>query len=203
MKLTDIITYTHPKIFCEKFSKEINGKFEIKRLTITGGDGFDHYTISIKTKYQDIDLELKSAFRQSPGKFEEYLIWNVGIYSEIENQSEFYLYLWRKDFFDKILGFNKSIIGYENFDSVIGFKSNNKEDVMKFFANKEIRDLIINDKNSVFNIRFEKEILKIKLQMNQYITRIEVFKELYFKYLYYLDRLIKVGIIRTPTYNTR
>ncbi|MDQ2180845.1 hypothetical protein [Marinifilum sp. D714] len=200
MNKESLMITTSPKVFWQEIAKEIGGQLEVTKQ----GQNFgvilnDYYHLRISVMYKGVDILLHSTYQQSPGKFEEYYLDKLRITSEIKRKDKFYLYLWRKSFFEKLFSSSKHHTGDSEFDKTIAFTTNKEREVRNLFSNSAIRKLLVQDKLSVFNIQHDAGQLNIKLQTGQIILNKEILLEEYKKYILFVDGLIEVGLLPTSS----
>lgn len=57
---------------------------------------------------------------------------------------------------------------------LLDLKTNIKQAILNLFSNKSIRDLITNDRFSVFKVQYQKALLKIKSQTGKIMTNKDI-----------------------------
>jgi hypothetical protein len=187
---------SNPKHFWQEIADKIGGDFKITQQKQNFGIiDHDYYHLRIFTVHHGLQITLHSTFMKSPGKYEDCYTDRMKITSEIQMKDKFYLYLWRKGFFEKLFSSGKSKTGDSTFDSTIGFETNKGREVRNLLSNSEIRKFLIQDHLSVFNIQHDSDLLKIKLQTGKFILNKEILLEEYEKYLLFIDGLIEVGLL--------
>jgi hypothetical protein len=197
MKRKSVLVNNNPKIFWQKTADDIGGTFQLLKQTQNAGEMiYDHYHLRIEKNIQGVKSELHSTFLKSPTINDEFYLRSLRITSDLDNQNEFYFYYWKKGLFEKIFRLNGQYSSYQEFDKIIGFKTNRLKEIQTFLAEKEIRELIINQKISVFNIQFENDLVKIKYQTSQIIWDKEILMTEYHKYEKFINRLIKAKLIK-------
>ncbi|BDX38840.1 hypothetical protein CYCD_21950 [Tenuifilaceae bacterium CYCD] len=117
------------------------------------------------------------------------------IEAELEKQDEFFLYIWRKGFLEKIFSKQRNDDHFEFFKT-IGYKTNRKKEIESLFSKKEIQDLIFGLETSVFNIQYDSDKLKIKYQTNETIMDGNILLSEYLKYIKFIDGLLKEQLIK-------
>lgn len=189
---------SHPKLFWQEVANQIGGEFKLTKQNQNFGElVYDYYHLRIVKMYKGVEIIIHSTYSQSQGKFEEYYLSSLRVTSNIEKRDEFHLYLWRKGFFERFFSLKNSRTGFPTFDKTIAFETNRKKDVQILFSDSEIREILINDYSSIFNIQHESGVLKIKLQTGKIIWDKEILIEEYNKFLKFMDGLLKVGLITT------
>jgi hypothetical protein len=187
----------HPKHFWQEVAKEINGEFKlIHQQQNFGGYSHDHYHLKIFKKIQGIELVLHSTFLKSPSIHDEFYLSSLRIYSDLEKQEEFYFYYWQRGWFSKTFGFRNEASGYRDFDKKISYETNKPRYIRSFLSDPEIRNLILDQQISIFNIQFEEEVLKIKYQTNQTVFDKRILLVEYFKFEKFLLALLRVKLIK-------
>ena len=189
-----------PKIYYETFAKKIDADFECKKAEITMGDEFNQYNLYITKEYKGINIKVSSGYSQSPGKHQEYYIGRTIIKTEIEEQKEFYLYIWRKGLFSKLFNI-KLKTGHRNFDSVFNYKTNRKKEIKNFFSNYNVRTQLLKNEFYILNIQYTKGVISIYLRMIQSPTKIENLNIMYNDFLLYIDELINSKLISTSSHH--
>lgn len=196
MKRKSLLVNKNPKHFWQTTADEIGGTFQVSKQTQNAGTIFDLYHLRIKKSYQGIDLEIHSTFHKSPTINDEFYLSSLRITSDLDNQNEFYFYYWKKGLFEKIFRLNGQYSGYREFDKIIGFKTNRFKDIHAFLAEKEIRELILNQQISVFNIQFDDGLVKIKYQTSQIIWDKNTLMTEYSKYEKFINGLLITKLIK-------
>lgn len=197
MNREDIKSTSNPKLFWKDVAEKIGGDLKVTKQNQNFGElGYDYYHLWIYSNYKGVNILIHSTYKQSPGKFAEYYLSDLRITSEITNHDDFYLYLWRKGCIERLFSIQKRT-GNKDFDRIIGYKTNNERNVFNFFSNKVIRDLLIGDSFSVFNIQNENGIMNIKLQTGLIIKDKSILLKEIEKYIIFLDGLIASKLI-TP-----
>ncbi|NVO12281.1 MAG: hypothetical protein HXX16_20155 [Bacteroidales bacterium] len=185
---------TNPKYIWKETSDQIGGSFSVSKQPITGGSMTDLFLLKIRLAYKGVDIEIHSSYFQAADNEDEFGMNILRITSRIDKQENFHLYLWRKGFIEKILSTNKNKTGFNNFDSSIGFDSNNITKTKLLFSETEIREMIINDRTSTFNVQYENNSLTVNYQSRITNNKEEILSELN-KYIIFIDGLIKYGVI--------
>lgn len=193
------IVAENPTIFWKEAALSLGGEFITHKQEQHFGDYFyELHILQIIKPYRGINVELNSCFLMSPNILDEYHLDDLRVESFIPNQVNFFLYFYHKGVYDKIFWFNKPRSGYKDFDQVVGFETNRLWELRKFFANEAVRDLIQNDFYSLFNVRYEKEMLVVKNQSTQVILDKDVLLAEYEKFVLFVDGLIEAKLISIP-----
>ncbi|NOR87524.1 MAG: hypothetical protein GQ527_07945 [Bacteroidales bacterium] len=198
MKRKSVLVNINPKHFWQETADEIEGTFRLSKQEQNAGVMiYDHYHLIIEKIHQGIEIELHSTFLKSPTINDEFYLNSLRITTDLENQNEFYFYYWEKGLFEKLFRLNGQYSEYRDFDKKIGFKTNRSMDIQKFLADKEIRELILNQKISIFNIQTENDVVKIKYQTSQIIWDKKTLLTEYSKYKKFINGLLETDLIKT------
>jgi len=86
------------------------------------------------------------------------------IKTEIETNSNFDLNTWRINFSDRLFKQNRIRTGYPEFDKIIGIKGSNEMNLLEFFKNDKIRNILLIDK--MINLQIENNEGKLMIKLN-------------------------------------
>ena len=179
-------------------TKELNGNFSMPFQLYNGGNmagGMFFFCIDIN--YRDIKIKIEKGILELPLKKNEYNDCIITITALKKSNENIELAIWRKDFFDKIFGFNNSITGYKDFDRTIGlYASKNVEKYLpKIFENRKLREEIQNDRCRTYNISTNDNLITIRRKSRLVMRNPEMIKTEYEKFCLFLDSLIDTKII--------
>ncbi len=188
--------YINPIEFWQKTADEIDGVFKLSKQTQNAGVMLcDYFHLRIFKEYRGINIELHSTFEQSLAESEKFELSFLRIETELENQDEFFLYTWRKGYFERTFSKVRNDDPFE-FYKTIGYKTNRRKEVEALFSSMEIQGLFLELENSVFNIQFDRDRLKIKYQTNDIIKDKNKLISEYLKYVKFIDGLLSVKLIK-------
>jgi len=187
----------NPSLFWKEAAAIIGGEFITKKQEHHFGDYYyDLHLLQIVKPFRGLNIEMNSCFLLAPNVPDEYFLDDLRVESHIPNQVNFFLHFYKRDVYDKIFWLNKPRSGYKDFDRVVGYETNRMWELRKFFANEEVRNLIQNDFFSLFNVRYENEMLVVKNQSTQVMLHREILLAEYEKFVLFLDGLIDAKLIK-------
>ncbi len=142
----------------ERAADKIEGKLTFSYQQVNGGmmtGGL--YNFEIAKKWNDLDFLITSSLDELPLQKDEYNSCQVKIAAYKKSSDEIYLSIWRKDYFDKIIGFRIFNTGYKEFDKKIAIKpsKNIEKFISKAFENPDLRNELLKDRYRTYNIYSE------------------------------------------------
>ncbi|NOQ27537.1 MAG: hypothetical protein GQ564_19415 [Bacteroidales bacterium] len=168
----------------ENYSKRINGKFDFKELIRAHVNG-PFYTYKIHSELERYELIIKQTVYIIPGgndrpTLQEYTL-------SKETNEKIYFRIWKKGFFEKIVGLNKVNTGNSEIDRKFSLKTNCRKLEELFKQNEMLREMLTSSnyhflmetRNRVLNITlkrmgivksekdFEKDIEILRLILNK------------------------------------
>ncbi len=158
-----LIEFTKWKTSLYNWAQSINAEFSISRDVAMGTMG-EAYTIIIK--YKDIFFNPIIILQNGSGsKFE--VVPQIIKYSFTNKQLlDFDLSLYQKGFLDKLFFSSNVKTGDKTFDRKFGISTTNKAIASAIFSDKDIRELFLNNRFLIFNIR--------KKESTAYLKRMEL-----------------------------
>ena len=141
------------------WAQSINADFSISRDVAMGTMG-ESYTIIIK--YKDVFFNPIIILQNGGGsKFE--VVPQIIKYSFTNKQLlDFDLSLYQKGFLDKLFFSSNVKTGDQTFDGKFGISTTNKAIASAIFSDKDIRELLLNNRFLVFNIRKKESTAYLK-----------------------------------------
>jgi hypothetical protein len=132
-----------------------NGKFTMPLQNINGGSNYGGlYLFRINFNYKGFEVEIHTGVYEFTLKNDEYTGKEITITATKKSNSKIELSIWRKDFLDKIWP-SRFRTGFQEFDKVIGIRADSKTEsyLSIIFNNKDLRQMIMEDKYRVYNIQ--------------------------------------------------
>jgi len=178
-------------------SKFLGGEFSMPYQQVNGGlprGGLYHFRIDLK--YRNVNVRIHAGILELPLKKDEYKETDITITGTKKNNENIELSIWRKDWMDKL--FNSGITtGFKEFDKIIGLKSskNIERFISQAFKNERLRNDLINNRHSTFNIQTIDKITTIQRKSGLRIRSILMMKNEYDGFCRFIDGLIDSGII--------
>lgn len=164
MKLKDALFYTikpeYQKKTWEKFSSEIGGVFKFYESIRANVNG-PIYVYDITAKLEDFDLKIKQTVYIKPGGNDKPTPLTYCL-SRKTNQKIFFR-IWKKDFFEKIFGFNKTNTGIAEIDKNYSLKTNHRKLEQLIKTNGNLREILTSSR-SHFHIVTKNKTLEIVLK---------------------------------------
>ena len=178
-------------------SQILNGTFRMPIQTQNFGmatEGIYHFQIDIP--YRNLNIRIYSGIENAKLFINNYFS-TILITAEKETIEKVELSIWRKDFFDNLLSFNKSNTGFREFDKTIGLKAsrNIERYLPQIFKEKELRKELTNDKYRTYNIQTVENKIVVQRKSGLRMKNAKMIIEEYEKFKLFIDGLINVKII--------
>ena len=132
-----------------------NGKFSMPLQNINGGSRYGGlFLFRINFSYRGFDVEIHTGVYELTLKNDEYTGKEITLTATKKSNRKIELSIWRKDYFDKIWP-SRFRTGFQEFDKAIGIRADSKtvSYLSVIFNNKDLRQMIIDDKYRVYNIQ--------------------------------------------------
>ena len=165
----------------EKFSSAIDGVFKFNESIRANVNG-PIYVYDITAKLEDFDLKIKQTVYINPGGNDKPTPLSYCL-SRKTNQ-RIYFRIWKKDFFEKIFGFNKMNSGIAEIDKNYSLKTNHRKLEQLIKTNGNLRGILTSSR-SHFHIVTKNKTLEIVLKragisksVDDFFTDIELIKQI-------------------------
>ena len=157
--ISRLIEFDKWKTSLYNWAQSINAEFSISRDVAMGAMG-ESYTIIIK--YEDVFFNPIIILQNGSGsRFE--VVPQIIKYSFTNTQLlDFNLSLYKKGFLDKLFFSSNVKTGDKTFDKKFGISTTNKTIASAIFSDRDIRELFLNNRFLVFNIRKKESTALLK-----------------------------------------
>ncbi len=182
----------------QETAKVLNGDFSMPFQLYNGGNmNGGIFLFCIRVNYRTVEVKIEAGILELPLSKNEINGCLITISAQKKTNETIHLSIWRKDFFDKILGLSSLKTGYDDFDRVIGLKAsrNIERIVPKMFDNKELRLEIQNESLRVYNISTNDNFVTIRRKSGLIMQNTAMIENEYEKFRLFLDGVIDAKIL--------
>jgi hypothetical protein len=149
----------------EKISNKISGKFKITHRPSIGED-CEYFLSQISINHNKSEIVIEQLFTQLD--YENFAAGKIIFTYEFENTFDFHLYIYEREFLEKLFNRKRVETGDTLFDSKFTIKSNDKELAKKIFCNKELQNQFLSNRLLILNISSKNHVITILMKDLEY-----------------------------------
>ena len=145
----------------KSISLNIGGELKItKRPSL--GENYEYFLAQITIRHNKNDVIIEQLFTKLD--YENFGAGKIIFSYEFENSFDFLLYIYEREFFEKL--FNRKRVKTEDalFDSRFTIKANKEELAKKIFHNKELQNQFLSNCLLILNISSKNHVVKIRMK---------------------------------------